>query len=68
MVLIRCVNVKLPPSSNGYVPACCLMTAIVVVLCTGSMCDPIHLKYERVIYEFGIQGFLSCLFEVVSKL
>jgi hypothetical protein len=68
MVLIRCVNVKLPPSSNGYVLACCLMTAIVVVLCTGSRCDPIHQKYERVIYEFGIQGFLSFLFEVASKL
>jgi hypothetical protein len=68
MVLIRCVNVKLLPSSNGYVPVCCLMTAIVVVLGTGSRCDPIHQKYERVIYEFGIQGFLSCLFEVASKL
>jgi hypothetical protein len=68
MVLIRCVNVKLPPSSNGYVPARCHMTAIVVVLCTGSRCDLIRQKYERVIYEFGIQGFLCCLFEVASKL
>jgi hypothetical protein len=68
MVLIRCVNVKLPPSSNGYMQARCLMTAIVIVLCTGSRCGPIHQKYERVIYEFGIQVFLSCLFEVVSKL
>jgi hypothetical protein len=67
MVLTRCVNVKLPPSSNGYVPARCLMTAIVVVLCTGSRCDLIHQKYERVIYKFGIQVFLSCLFEVASK-
>jgi hypothetical protein len=67
MVLIRCVNVKLPPSSNGYVPARYLMTAIVVILYTGSMCDPIRQKYERVIYEFGIQVFLSCLFEVASK-
>jgi hypothetical protein len=68
MVLIRCVIVKLLPSSNGYVLACCLMTAIVIVLCTGSRRDPIHQKYERVIYEFGIQGSLSCLFEVASKL
>jgi hypothetical protein len=68
MVLIRCVNVKLPPSSNSYVPAWCLMTAIVVVLCTGSRRDPIHQKYEKVIYEFGIQGFLSCLLDVPSKL
>jgi hypothetical protein len=68
MVLIRCVNVKLSPSSNGYVPACCLMTAIVVVLCTGSRNDEIRRKYEKVIYEFGIQGFLSCLFDVASKL
>jgi hypothetical protein len=68
MVLIRCINVKLPPSSNGYVPARCLMTAIVIVLCTGSWCDPIRQKYERVIYEFGIQVFLSCLFKVASKL
>jgi hypothetical protein len=68
MVLIHCVNVKLPPSSNGYVSACCLMTAIVIVLCIESRCDPIHQKYERVIYEFGIQGFLSCLFQVAPKL
>jgi hypothetical protein len=68
MVLIRCVNVKLPPSSNGYVPAWCLMTVIVVVLCTGSRRDPIRQEYEKVIYEFGIQGFLSCLFDVPSKL
>jgi hypothetical protein len=68
MVLIHHVNVKLPPSSNGYVPACCLMTAIVVILCTGSRHVQIHQKYEKVIYEFGIQGFLSCLFDVVSKL
>jgi hypothetical protein len=61
MVLIRCVNVKLSPSSNGYVPARCLMTVIVVVLCIGSRCDLIHQKYERVIYEFDIQVFLSCL-------
>jgi hypothetical protein len=54
MVLIRCVNVKLPPSSNGYVSACCLMMAVVVVLCTGSRHDQIHRKDERVIYEFGI--------------
>jgi hypothetical protein len=67
MVLIRCVNVKLPPPSNGYVPACYLMTAIVVVLCTGSRCDPIRQKYDRVIYEFDIQEFLSCLFKVASK-
>jgi hypothetical protein len=26
--------------------------------------DPIRQKYEKVIYEFGIQGFLSCLFDV----
>jgi hypothetical protein len=50
------------------VPACCLMTAIVVVLCTGSRRDSIRQKYKRVIYEFGIQGFLSCLFDVPSKL
>jgi hypothetical protein len=68
MVLIRCVNVKLPPSSNGYVPAYCLMTAIVVVLCTRSRHDQIHQKYDEVIYEFGIQEFLSCLFDVASKL
>jgi hypothetical protein len=49
-------------------PAWCLMTAIVIVLYTGSRCDLIRQKYERVIYEFGIQGFLSCLFEVTSKL
>jgi hypothetical protein len=67
MVLIRCVNVKLPPSSNGYVPAYCLMTAIVIVLCTGSRHDQIHWKYEKVIYELGIQVFLSCLFDVASK-
>jgi hypothetical protein len=67
MVLIRCVNVKLPPSSNGYVPAYCLRTAIVIVLCTGSRHDQIHQKYERVIYKFGIQGFLSCHFDVASN-
>ena len=67
MVLIRCVNVKLPSSSNDYVSDCCLMTVIVVVLCTGSKCDPIRQKNNRVIYEFGIQGFLSCLLEVASK-
>jgi hypothetical protein len=68
MMLIRCVNVKLPPSSNGYVPACCPMTGIVIVLCTGSRHDQINWKYDKVIYEFGIQGFLSCLFDVASKL
>jgi hypothetical protein len=68
MVLIHRVNVKLPPSFNGYVSACCLMMTIVVILCTASRCDQIHQKYERVIYEFGIQGFRSCHFEVVSKL
>jgi hypothetical protein len=67
MVLIHCVNVKLPSSFNGYVPAHCLMMVIVIVLCTGSRCDPIRQKYERVIYEFGIHVFLSCLFEVASK-
>jgi hypothetical protein len=55
MVLIRRVNVKLPLSSNGYVPDCCLMIAIVIVLCTGSRCDQIRQKYERIIYQFGIQ-------------
>jgi hypothetical protein len=68
MVLIRCVNVKLSPSSNGYVLACYLLKAIVIVLCTRSWRDPIRQKYERVIYEFVIQGFLSCLFDVASKL
>jgi hypothetical protein len=68
MVLIRCVNVKLPPSSNGYVSVCCLMMAIVVVLCTGSRHNQIHQKYEKVIYEFGIQGFLSYIFDATSKL
>jgi hypothetical protein len=68
MVLIRYMNVKLPPSSNGYVPACCLMTAIVVVLCTRSRHEQIRRKYDKVIYEFGIQGFLSCLFDVASKI
>jgi hypothetical protein len=67
MVLIRCVNVKLSPSFNGYVPARCLMTAIVIILCTGSRCDPIRQKYVRVICKFGIQVFMSCLFEVASK-
>jgi hypothetical protein len=57
MVLIHRVNVKLPPSSNGYVLVCCLMMIIVVVMCTGSRRGQIHQKYERVIYEFGIQGF-----------
>jgi hypothetical protein len=57
MVLIRCVNVKLSTSSNGYVPACCLMTTIVIVLCTGSKHEQIHQKYEKVIYKFGIQDF-----------
>jgi hypothetical protein len=68
MVLIRCVNVKLSASSNDYVLACYLMTTIVVVLCTGSRHDQIRWKYEKVIYEFDIQGFLSCLFDVASKL
>jgi hypothetical protein len=68
MVLIRCVNVKLSASSNDYVLACYLMTVIVVVLCTGSRHDQIRRKYEKVIYEFDIQGFLSCLFDVASKL
>jgi hypothetical protein len=57
MVLIHRVNVKLPPSSNSYVSVCCLMMTIVVVMCTGSRRDQIHQKYERIIYEFGIQGF-----------
>jgi hypothetical protein len=48
--------------------ACCLVMSIVVVLCIGSRCDQIHRIYERVIYEFGIQGFLSCLFDVASML
>jgi hypothetical protein len=67
MVLVRRMNVKLPPSSNGYVPDCCLMMTIVVVLCTESRRDQIHRKYERVIYEFSIQGFQSCHFEVLPK-
>jgi hypothetical protein len=41
---------------------------IVIVLYIGSRRDPIRQKYERVIYEFGIQAFLSCLFDVASKL
>jgi hypothetical protein len=67
MVLIHRVNVKLPLSSNGFVPDCCLMMVIVIVLCTGSRCDQIRWKDERVIYEFGIQGFPSCLFDVASS-
>jgi hypothetical protein len=66
MVLVHHVNVKLPPSSNGYVPACYLMMVIVVVLCIRSRHDQIHQKYDRVIYEFGIQGFQSCHFNVAS--
>jgi hypothetical protein len=62
------VNMKLPPSSNGHVPACCHMMAIVIALCTESGHDQVWQKDERVIYMFGIQGFLSCLFDVVSKL
>jgi hypothetical protein len=68
MVLIRHVNVKLPLSSNGYVPACCLMMAIVVVLCIRSRRDQILQKYEKVTFEFGIQGSQSCHLKVVSKL
>jgi hypothetical protein len=68
MVLVRHMNVKLPPSSNSYVPACCLMMAMVIVLFPGSRHDQIRQKDERVIYKFGIQEFLSCLFEVTSKL
>jgi hypothetical protein len=68
MVLIRCVNVKLPLSSTGYVPDCCLFMTIVVVLFPGSRHDQICWKDERVIYKFGTQEFLSCLFEVASKL
>jgi hypothetical protein len=68
MVLVRRVNVNLPPSSNGYVPTGCLMMPIVVVLCTGSRRDQIYQKYERVIYEYVIQGFRSCQFEVAPKL
>jgi hypothetical protein len=68
MMLVHRVNVKLPPSSNGHVPNCCLMMAIVIILCTGSRRDQIHRKDEIVIYKFGIQGFLSCLFDVASRL
>jgi hypothetical protein len=68
MVFIRCVNVKLPLSSNGYVPDCCLLMAIVIVLFPGSRHDQICQKDERVIYKFGIQGFLSCIFDVASKI
>jgi hypothetical protein len=67
MVLIHRVNVKLLVSSNGYVPDCCLMMAIVVVLCTGSRNDHIHQKDERVIYEFGIQLFQRCHYGLCSK-
>jgi hypothetical protein len=68
MVLVRHVNVKLPPSSNSYVSACCLLVAIVTILGIGSRHDQIRQEYERVIYEFGIQGFRSCHFKVTSKL
>jgi hypothetical protein len=68
MVLIRRVNMKLPLSSNGYVSDCCLLMAIVIILFAGSRRDQIFQKYERVIYKFGIQYFLSCLFKVASKL
>jgi hypothetical protein len=67
MVLVRRMIVKLLLSCNSYVSACCLMMVIVIVLCTGSRQDQIPQKYERVIYKFGIQGFLSCHFEVASK-
>jgi hypothetical protein len=68
MLLVLRVNVKLSLSSNGYVSDCCIEMAIVIILCTGSRHDQIRQKYEKVIYEFGIQGFLSCLFDVASKL
>jgi hypothetical protein len=54
MVLVLRVNVKLPLSFNGYVPDCCLLMAILVILCTGLRRDQIRRKDERVIYEFGI--------------
>jgi hypothetical protein len=57
MVLIHRVNVKLPLSSNGYVLYCCLLMAILVVMCTGLRRDQIRRKDERVIHEFGIQVF-----------
>jgi hypothetical protein len=68
MVLIHHVNVKLPLSSNGYVPDCCLFMTIVIVLFPGSRGDQICWEDERVIYKFDIQEFMSCLFEVASKL
>jgi hypothetical protein len=68
MVLISCVNMKLPLSSNGYVPDCCVFMTIVVVLFPGSRRDQICQKDERVIYKFGTQEFLSCLFDAASKL
>jgi hypothetical protein len=49
-MLIRRVNMKLPPSSNGYVPDCCLLMAVVVVLFTGPRRDQICWKDERVTY------------------
>jgi hypothetical protein len=58
---------KLPLSSNGYVPDCYLLMAIVVILFSRSRRDQICRKDERVIYKFGIQGFLSCLFDVASS-
>jgi hypothetical protein len=42
--------------------------AIVVVPFPGSRHDQIHHNDERVIYKFGIQGFLCCFFDVASKL
>jgi hypothetical protein len=68
MVLIRCVNVKLPLSSNGYVLDSCFFVTVVIVLFPGSRREQICRKDERVIYKFDIQEFLSCLFEVASKL
>jgi hypothetical protein len=62
MVSIRHASVKLSHSFTSYVQDCCLLMAVAVVLFTRLRRDQIRWKSERVIYNFGIQGFQSCHF------
>jgi hypothetical protein len=67
MVLIQLTNVKLSPSFNCYVLDCCLWMAVAVVLVTRLRRVQISWKDERVIYNVGIQNFLSCHLDVWLK-
>jgi hypothetical protein len=68
MVLISYVNVKLPLSSNSYVPDCCLFMTIVVALFPGSRRDQFVGKMRELSTSLVFKNFWVAFWSGIKAL